>query len=514
VLKRTADSLAAYDKAIALKRDYAEAYINRGTALNELKRPTEALASFEKAIALKRGLPEAYAGRAQALLELKRPSEAFASCNKALAIRSNFAKAYNYRGKALRDLKRLDEALANFDIAIKHSPNYAGAYVNRGLALNEWGKSREAEEALRQALRLNPEHAGAFMCLAQQLGKLNIDDPLVEKFERLKTRSDLSNDERKQICFGLGAIYDRAKCFDQAFENFRIANALERNSIDFNIDAESNWQSGIRSALDRAYFNSHPSSDLHTSSPIFIVGMPRSGTTLMEQILAAHPMIEGAGELTTIGEMLSEYSKKNWWLYPQSLRNLTPSDFRAMGRDYIRRARKLVTKPGGKRIVDKMPHNFLYVGFIKQILPAAKIIHMDRDPLDIVTSIFSLKFHGHHPYAYDLDELAEYVALSQKMMAHWHNVFPGQIFRQDYAALVENPEQEIRNVLEYLAVPFDETCLAPQKVERSVRTASVTQIREPINRNSIGRWRNYKNHFGEIVAKFAADRQNSGNTVS
>jgi hypothetical protein len=305
--------------------------------------------------------------------------------------------------------------------------------------------------------------------------------------------------DRMYMGFGLGSVYDGAGNHDRAFAYYAEGNRLKRATLKFDINAEKTVLSRIADVFSPAYLRTAKTSPNADATPIFIVGMMRSGTTLMEQILASHPQVAGADELAWIPEIASGL-RKDGKIYPESMPLLSEDELARAGARYLSLLRKRFgTEP--RFITDKLPGNFLAIGLISRILPGARIIHMRRNAYDTCLSIYFNLFATLHHYAYDLGELGEFYRAYRDLMAHWDAVLPGRIYHQSYEGLVADPEGEVRKLLAFCDLPFDERCLAFHQTERRVRTASSQQVREKMHNRSIERWRHYEQHLGMLKAR-------------
>jgi tetratricopeptide (TPR) repeat protein len=522
-LKRPEEALASLDRALALKADYAEAHNNRGSTLLELKRPEEALASFERALAVRPDYAEAHNNRGNALLALKRPEEALASFTRSLALKPQYVDALNNRGIALRDLDRHHEALASFDAALalkrddpealnnrgsmllhlnRHDealasyegalalqPNHADALSNRGHVLVHQGKLEEGAASFRKALSVNPELAGAHASLALAVKHAEHDEE-IRAMERLVAREGLSSTERMHLCFALGKAYEELREYSRAFEHILEGNRILRASYDYSIAEDERHFENIKKIFSADFFSARRGSGCADGSAVFIVGMPRSGTTLVEQILASHRDVFGAGELPDLASLVESYCTQRGGVFPEAVSGFERSAYEGLGVDYVQRIRQRST--AAKRITDKRPHNFLMVGLIKAILPNAKVIHCMREPMDSCWSMFKLLATANFKFAHDMDDLGRYYSRYLDLMAHWRVVLPGFVHEVKYEEMVSDQEHQTRKLLEYCDLPWDAACLAFHRTKRTVATPSATQVRQPIYQGSVQLWKNYE----------------------
>jgi hypothetical protein len=304
--------------------------------------------------------------------------------------------------------------------------------------------------------------------------------------EQLK-RPELSVTNRVYLNFTLGKSFEDEGKYEQAFAHFRTANGLQRSVVPYDAERTAREFAWLEGIFTREFFAERTGAGYPAADPIFIVGLPRAGSTLVEQILASHSEVEGTRELpclqTLVAQMQGEFNRKLTGLKGEALARL--------GEQYLKNAR-IFRNLGRPRFTDKMLRNFLYIGLIHAILPRAKIIDVRRNPLDCCLANFKQMFGGAYPYSYDLAELGKYYNAYLDLMAHYDAVLPGKIHRIFYEELVEQPEAEIRKLLAYLALPFEEQCLKFYESRRAVRTSSSEQVRMPIFKHSLGSWRKYE----------------------
>jgi len=506
------DAAAQYRRVLDLDPNVAEAHGNLGNALRSLGRYDEAILSYRRALALKPQFAAAHSNLSDALRDVGRLDEAMASSRRAIELDPEVAGAYNTLGNALLDSGALDAAVAAYRRALVLDPEFTAAATNLGMALRLLGHAAEAEVIVRRALESQPENVAALVLLAElqadagcfadaqalferastidpnspdacagiaHLRKMTSDDAAwAERAERIADRP-LPPRQEAGLRYALGKYRDDIKHYEQAFSEYRRANELtKRFSPAFDAGrlthrVDELLAGGTRPVLSR---NEVPES----TRAVFIVGMPRSGTTLAEQILAAHPAIFGAGELP-------------FWS------TAAGGDLADRGAEYLRTLRQLA--PDALRVVDKMPANVWSLGAIHAALPDARIIHMRRDPRDTCLSIYFQQFRTGHPYANDLQDLRDYFQQYRRVIDHWRAVLPaGTLLDVSYEDLVDDPERWTRTMLEFIGMPWDPRCLEFHESGRSVMTASKWQVRQKISRTAVARWRNYEEFLGPLQA--------------
>jgi tetratricopeptide (TPR) repeat protein len=495
------DACYCYQQAIALSPDNAIAHNNLGNALNELNRCDEALTHFNKAIALAPDYADAYYNAGLVLQGMKRHEEAAACYRKVIVLQADHAEAHLNLGIVCHELKKIDDALVCFDQAIFLKPEDGNAYTRKGGGLIELGRMDEAEAILNQALLLSPDDIAPLISLLS-LKRCHPGDPMLRRLEvHYAERESLSPEKRIDLNFAMGKAMEDVGGYDKSFEAYEEGNRLyclehpydESEDICYAKSAAGFFSGELFDRFAALAAALPPVCDDRT--PIFIVGMPRSGTTLIEQILASHPDLYGAGELAVLGEL----SGKVEIPAPDSP-DLASSllALRKLGQEYLDRVWELA--PDARYITDKMPHNFLHLGLIPLMLPNAKIIHSMRDPMDCCFSSYALRFKEGHEYCYDMEMLGRHYQRYRELMVHWHNVLPpGRILDVSYEDNVADPEREARRLLAYLGLPWDAACLKFYENKRTVSTASVTQVRKPIYSGSVARWKRFEKHLGPLL---------------
>jgi tetratricopeptide (TPR) repeat protein len=506
-LRRAEEALASYDKAIALRPYYAEALNNRGNALLDLKRLLEALDSYDRALALKPDYAEALNNRAAALKELRRPAEALASCDRALALKPDYVEALNSRGNALADLRRPEEALASYEMALALEPLHAVAQDNKGVMLAELGQLDEARRSIEKAIELAPRRIRSYYDLAE-LKRLSPSGPHLRAMEELAgDMSSLTADDQIELGFALGKAYADIGDHERSFRRLIDANALKREQTFYEEEASLAVFEGVKAAFAGGLMRANQGVGEPSRVPVFILGMPRSGTTLVEQILASHAKVFGAGEIDDFGRAAVaslQGGRRGALHFPEAISTMSGEQMHALGADYLSRIAERA--PGAERIVNKTLENFRLIGLIHLALPNARILHVRRDPVDACVSCFSKLFVENLPYAYDLTELGRYYRAYEELMAHWRAILPeGVMLDVQYEDVVADLEGETRRILAHCDLEWDAHCLDFHRTARSVRTASVAQVRRPIYQSSVGKWRAYESFLAPLLRALRAE---------
>ena len=476
-------------RALACQPHFAEAHNTLGNVLRDLGDLDAALESYGRALALKPRFAEAHNNLGILHRDLGDLDAAIERYRRAVDLRPDYAEAYNNLGNALNEIGRLDEAERSYRRAVELNPDYAEAHNNMGNVFASIGRLDEAERYYRRAVELKPNYAEAYRNLIS-IRKIEERDSVIRSMEKLHGEPGASPEDRMHFAFGLGKAYDDLGRYADAFAYLSEANRLKRQSFVYDVARDARLFRRIREVFQETLFERHAKAGRRDDTPIFIIGIIRSGTTLVEQILASHRAVFGAGELHDLSTVADSAVRERGLRFPDGLEDLDDAAFNRLADDYLRRLR--VRGGRARHVTDKMPSNFCHVGFIRLILPSARIIHVRRNPLDTCLSVFANYFVHDHPYAYDLTELGAYYRHYEALMEHWRHVLPGAMLELSYEALIEQPEAEIRRLLDSCDLPFDPACLNFHETKRPVQTASVSQVRQPLYRKSLERWRNYE----------------------
>ena len=407
-------------------------------------------------------------------------------------IRTSLARVLGLAG-------RVEEALRHWERATELAPADASVHDGRGLACIDAGRLEEARSCFMRAVELDPLLPGACLNLARSRRFDASDALLVDRLEKLPTRR-LDPMIAADLHFALGKIRDDIGEFGHAAASLRRANRLMHGTLRFDAAAHARAVDALMETFDADFFATMPSADYRSEGPIFIVGMPRSGTSLVEQILSAHPEVHGGGErgdLDRIARRVQQVTGSRL-RYPRCAAELGAGNTATLAREYLASGPR--TEADERRVTDKLPANFLHLGFIAQLLPNAALVHCRRDPRDVALSILAQQFAEGHVWAYDFSDIAAFSAAHQRLMAHWRAVLPRPFFEVQYEALVRDPEPACRRLLEHCGLEWDPRCLDFHRHRRVVATASNWQVRQPLYRRSAGRWRHYAPHLPELLA--------------
>jgi tetratricopeptide (TPR) repeat protein len=487
------EAAACQERALALKPEFAEGCSNLGNVRYAQGRLTEAVACYERALALQPDYADAHNNLGTAFLAQDRIDQAVAHYERALALKTGYASAHNNLGNALMRQGKIDEARAHYERALVLKPDYANAHNNLANLLKEQGKFDDAMAHYGQAIAIQPDYAEAHLNRAE-VKSFQPGDADLAMLEALASSDDLPPDRALYLHFALAKALDDVKDYRRAFGHLRQGNALKRERIDYQEGPALELFGRIRAVFDRTLFDRFQGAGDPSSVPVFVLGMPRSGSTLIEQIMAGHPQIHAAGELTVLEKMELPG--------PESVPALDAAAFRRLGQIYLS---QLPQVAGGKvRIIDKLPGNFLRIGLIRLMLPNARIIHTMRNPVDTCLSCYSKLFNNGLPFTYDLAELGRYYRAYSDLMTHWRSVLPpGATLDVTYEDVVDDLEGQARRLIDFCGLPWDQRCIHFHRSARPVRTASAVQVRQPLFRDSIQRWRHYEAGLAPLLEELA-----------
>jgi tetratricopeptide (TPR) repeat protein len=392
-------------------------------------------------------------------------------------------------------LKRPGDLRSWLDKSLQKFPQNPSLLVLMGESIKRDGDSDAALGYFRRALKIAPEVSYLHQTLAHTR-KFSHRDDEVAAMEALLGSRDRPVADQVRLCFALGKAYEDMADFATSFSYYDRGNSLVRAGNGYDESQTRRQFSEIEQAFDEALFKQFEGAGDDSDVPVFIVSMPRAGSTLIEKMLASHPSVFGAGELDLIRmiamSIWGRHVKPNGSEFPSSISSLPRELLADAGRYCVSELKKLAGDKKILRITDKMPHNFLYVGLIRLILPNAKVIHCRRDPMDTCLSCFKHLFSGTHLYAYDLRDLGHYYRLYQQLMAHWNRVLPGWLLDVEYETLVQDQSGQLQRILDFCGLPWDDACMNFYKSKHQAMTASSVQVTKPLYSSAVGYWRNYE----------------------
>ncbi len=457
------DAEALLQRATQLAPDFAMAWLDLGHAFKKRGKRMEAIEAFRHATVLEPGNGFAWEKLASMTASAGYPEQAAEAFRKAIAI----------------------------------SPNTAGFHLGFGHTLKTLGDQPASLRAYREAIRLRPEFGEVYWSMAN-LKIFTFEDAEVEAMEDQLENVDLKEVTDVHFRFALGKAYEDRKEYDKAWAYYQSGNERQRPLVEYDPVDNSVRRGAIRSYFTRDMLEKAEGNGYADEGPIFIVGLGRSGSTLIEQILASHSQVEGTEELSVLGRLSDTIGRyrPNEKQYPELLDTMRPLDWRALGLEYLEGAKRyrMTDKP---IFTDKLPNNFPFVGLLHLILPNAKIINARRHPLDTCLGNYKQLFGRGQNFTYDIVELADYYKEYCLTMDHWNEVLPGKVLDVHYEEVVTDLEGQVARILEHCGLPFEEECVRFHETERAIKTASSEQVRQPIYKGAMGKWRKYESHLGE-----------------
>jgi tetratricopeptide (TPR) repeat protein len=505
---RIEQAKSAYGRALEINPQSAEIASNLGALAIRDKNWKDARRYFEHALAIKPDSPEAHCNFGIALRALGKPNEAVVHYEQALAIKPHYIEAIFNLGAAFQDLCKPDEAMACYQRVIALKPDFAAAHNNLGIVLQlEQGRLDEARQHFETAIEFEPRNTIYYVNLSDTKQFLTGDPHLAAMEQLAKNLTSLTPQSQIELHFALAKAYADLAEHDRSFRHLLEGNALKRRQITYNEDMILRRFERIRGVFTRELIERKQGLGEPSSVPVFIVGMPRSGTTLVEQILASHPKVFGAGELTDFAGawrsmLLPPGAPKE---FPEPVSAMNARELRQLGATYVNRIRSYA--PWAERITDKLPGNFEFAGLINLALPNARIIHVQRNAIDTCLSCFSKLFTEAQEHTYELGELGRYFKAYSKLTDHWRSVLPaGAMIEVQDENVVGDIEQQARRILDFCELEWDPSCLAFYKVKRPVRTLSATQVRQPIYGTSVNRWLPYKQLLQPLIDELGLDQ--------
>ncbi len=499
---RLTEAVTAFHHAVRVEPALAEAYLHLGAALREQGELGRAVGYLRHALRLRPGLVEAHHQLGLAFVDQGELEAAADAYRDALRLQPDSVFALAHLGALLEELGEGEKGVELLQQALRLGPDEWQTHTHYGASLVNLGRFEEARTHFLRTLDLHPGCGPAWFSLARDGGR-PLGDADVAHLQALLKREHLLPRDRINLHFALGRVHDRAREFDEAFHHCEQGNAckaglLERRGTAYQEDVHARLVDRIIAAFGPEHFERTRSFGVPAEAPVFIVGMPRSGTSLVEQILASHPAVHGAGELRLMKQFADDLPAElgGGGAYPDCMAGLDAEASRRLGEAYVERMHRL---GGGKaRITDKMPMNFHHLGVMATLLPRAPIIHCRRDARDVCWSCYFQNFRD-ISFACDLRKLGAYHRQYERIMAHWRAVLPVPVLEVRYEEMTAEPERVSREIVAFCRLPWHEGCLDFHHTQRVVRTSSNMQVRRPIYRSSVGYWRNYEKHLGPLL---------------
>ena len=496
------EALACYDQLLTLGPGNAECHSNRGLVLQHLGRFEEALESADKALAISPGFADAWRERAASLIALGRQEDALEACARALAIAPQSHETLATRGMALMELGRPHEAAASFQQSLSQRPGYIDARLGLARLAAEEGRFVEAKALFDDVLRDDPGNVGSLHGLSS-VQKFKAGDALFTAIAEKLRDTSLTSEQREQLHHGYAKISNDVGLYDQAMDHFAMSKACRPSRFDLARHREG--IAAMQALFTPRFFAEREGFGLPDERLVFVVGMPRSGTTLTEQIIAAHPAVRGFGELQDMPQLAKTLGggPKHPADFGRVVTALDSGAWRGLAERYLSAFRDAGSDV--LRVVDKRPHNYELLGLLAVMFPRARIIHCRRNAMDNCLSMYMQDFNVSHGYNRDLATLGHYYRSYEDLMAHWRAVLPLKMIDCVYEDTVDHLEASARQLIAFLGLDWDPSCLDYHRQDRQVRTPSQWQVRQPIYRSSVDAWRRYEHHLGPLKAVLKPD---------
>lgn len=490
-----------YQRAIALKPGYVEAHYNLAAVLRDQAIIVDAERHFREAIRLRPGMVKAHDALGQMYLSVGYLDRAFSVYQAAIILHPDESDLHFQLAAVLTSMGRNEEAKKSLQRVLELSPGNPQVIARQVKVLERTGDVAEAYDLLRPLLECEEPDVDVVLAYAVLAKHLGHQSQVRELLESVLSRQ-MPVEQCKSVHFALGKLCDEGKDYEQAFAHWQSANNLARQKHDPKKNAQ--MFADLKTAFSAENCSRRPRATNQSALPVFIVGMPRSGTSLVEQILASHPEVHGAGELNDISDLINRLaSQAGWQAYLRSLDVIKAEQVDELAQSHL--INLAAFSPQSSRVTDKMPHNFRNLGMIDMLFPGARVIHCLRDPVDTCLSIYSLPFTANHAYASDLVQLGMYYRQYQDLMAHWKKVLRIPILEVQYEEIVANQEEMSRKMIEFCGLAWDARCLRFHETKRVVITPSCDQVRQPIYKKSVARWKNYERHLGPLIAALGPD---------
>ena len=487
-------SIISFNKAIELKPDYDEAYFNLGVAFHQTGQLGEAINCYERAISIKHAYPTAHNNLGLIALSQGQLDNALKSFEWAVAYSPEYAEAHNSLGAALQELKQFEKAKVSFKKAVALNPQYAQGLHNLAILSEIINLPDEASEYYEKALAVEPNYAEAYRNQSRTK-KYKKNDPQIAQMQSIYSNDNLSISDKVHINFALAKVNEDLGNQKDFFKHLDEGSRLRKKQLNYNINETEEFHS----SLIRLFSEDQPKIKQLSLGPldirpIFIVGMPRSGTSLVEQIISSHHSVHGAGELNNFKNVVTPALKN----YIGNLTNtINEDDLLSIRKNYIKSLMDLNVSE--KIITDKMPVNFRMIGLILTAIPEAKIIHLTRNPKATCWSNYKHYFANENGFTFDQEDLARFFILYQELMGFWHKSFPNKIHDISYERLTTHQEDETQKLLKYCELDWDNNCLNFHKNTRAVHTASASQVRQKMYQGSSDAWKKYEKFLQPLI---------------
>jgi len=487
-------AIQAFKTAISLKPEYSEAHYNLGVVFQKNSQNDDAYNCYEKAIKINHAYPQAHNNLGMIDLKRRKLDAAVKCFEWAIAYSPNYVEAHNNLGAAFQELMLFEKAKEQYEKALLINPKFAPALNNLGAACEIFGLTEQAFNNYTNAINEDPNYSEAHRNLSV-IKKYKKNDTQINQMESLYKKTHLTITDRRNLCFALAKVYDDLGENDQFFKFLNEGNDLRKQELNYKFSSSQKTHDGLLKTFKKTpnilYESVQKESNIR---PIFILGMPRSGTTLVEQIIASHEKVHGAGELNNLKNIVTPLLENH---FNSNNKTINQDDIELIRKQYLDSLIKLNSKE--KILTDKMPMNFKFIGYILSAIPEAKIIHVKRDARATCWSNYKHYFSSGNGFTFNQKDLAKYFGLYSELMNYWHKLFPDKIYELSYEKLTENQKQETEKLLKYCDLNWDKNCLNFHKNTRAIKTASSSQVRKKMYQGSSEAWKKYEPNLQPLL---------------
>ena len=465
---------------------------------SKMEQKEDAIVLLERAVELKPKFAGAWGDLAESYTEIESYGKALDAVQRVIQLQPDLPFGFMIRGSILGKMSDHQGSIEAYHQALKIEPDHLGSNMGLGNILKTVGSYDESVAAYKKCIEIQPLFAEAYWSLAN-LKTYTFDDSEIKAMQEHVQNKAMPPSNKAFFHVALANSKEKEQRYDEAWEHFETGNNMRRKEEIYDSVQTQVTHDALIEVFDKEFVESKKNMGSQSDAPILIVGLPRSGSTLVEQILASHSKVEGTKELpdlSLLGRKLTK-SKPRGIKYPDAVKEMTNEEFVEFGDDYLTTTKRYRTDK--RHFIDKMPNNFAHIGFLKLILPNAKVINAMRHPLDSCISSYKQLFYKGQSWSYDLFEIGEYYLEYQRIMDHWHQLFPGEILDLQYENLIANQEKETRELLDYCGLEWEDECLKFYETKRSINTASSEQVRQPIYKGAMHAWKNYESHIGPLI---------------
>ena len=480
------------------KPDDVNGLVLLASIASKMEQKEDAIVLLERAVELKPKFARAWADLAESYSEIEDYGKALDAVQRVIQLQPDLPFGFMIRGSILGKMHDHEGAINSYGDALKIEPDHMGSNMGLGNVLKTVGRYEESVAAYKKCVEIQPIFAEAYWSLAN-LKTYTFDESEIKAMEEHVKNDQMPINNKAFFHIALANAKEKQKDYEEAWVNFERGNDLRRQEEVYDSVQTQVTHDQLIEVFNEELIESIKDKGCPSKAPILIVGLPRSGSTLIEQILASHSLVEGTKELPDLSLLARKLTKSRpqGIKYPDAVKDMSDDELVEYGEDYLTTTKRYRTdKP---HFIDKMPNNFANIGFLKMILPNAKVINAQRNPLDSCISSYKQLFYKGQSWSYDLFEIAEYYLEYQRMMDHWHKLFPGEILDLKYENLINNQEDETESLLKYCGLEWEEQCLKFYETERSINTASSEQVRQPIYKGAMNAWKNYESHIGPLI---------------